>query len=175
MNNKIDLKFLLAVALVILSIASRFLPLPPNFSPIMAVALFSGVIFADRKIAMIVPIAAMFISDIVIGLHPTMLAVYLSFAIIALLGMRMKSINAKNVVGNSLLAAVIFFVVTNLGVFAAGWYSYTLEGLTTCFTMAIPFFRATLASSVLYSGILFGGVYLAEKFAFTATAPAIEK
>ena len=165
MNNKFDVKLLIAVGLILLSIASRFFAVMPNFSPIMAVALFSGVVFSNRKLAMLIPISALFISDLFIGLHPTMLSVYLSFAVIVLLGMRMKEVTVKNVLGNSLLGAVIFFAITNFAVWAAGWYGYTFAGLATCFEMAIPFFRTTLASSILYSALLFGGFYLAEKYA----------
>jgi hypothetical protein len=131
----------------------------------MAVALFSGVFFANRKIALLIPITAMFVSDLFLGLHSTMLGVYVSFGLIALLGMQMKQVSIKSVLGNSLLGAIIFFVVTNFAVWVAGWYGHTFAGLVVCYEMAIPFFRATLASSVLYSGLLFGGFYLAEKFA----------
>ena len=165
MINKFDIRFIIAVALVVLAVASRFLPLAPNFSPIMAVALFSGVLFANRKGAMLIPIAAMFISDLFLGLHSAMIAVYLSFGIITFLGMRMKEISVKTVLGNSLLGAIIFFVLTNFAVWVAGWYGHTFAGLILCYEMAIPFFRATVASSLLYSGLLFGGFYFAEKFA----------
>ena len=165
MNNKLDVSFLIAVAFVILLIASRFFPIAPNFSPIMAVALFSGVFFANRKIALLIPITAMLVSDLFLGLHSTMIGVYLSFGLIALLGMRMNSVTVKSVLGNSLLGAVIFFVVTNFAVWAAGWYGHTFAGLVLCYEMAIPFFRSTVASSVLYSGLIFGGFYLAEKIA----------
>jgi hypothetical protein len=145
--------------------ASRFLQLEPNFSPIMAVALFSGVLFANRKIAFLIPIVAMFISDLFIGLHPAILAVYVSFGVIAFLGMKMKNVSFKNVLLNSALGAVIFFVITNFAVWCAGWYGYSFAGLAVCYEMAIPFFRATLTSSVLYSALLFGGFYLVERFA----------
>jgi len=164
MKNKIDSKFLFASVLIVLCVFSRFLPIAPNFSPIMAVALFSGAFFANRKLALLIPIVAMFISDLVIGLHSTMFAVYASFGIIALLGMKIRTITAKSVLLNSLAGAVIFFVITNLAVFAAGWYGYTVAGLVSCFEMAIPFFRYTLASSVAYSAVLFYGFYLSEKY-----------
>ena len=167
MINKFDIRLIIAVALVVLAVASRFFPLAPNFSPIMAVALFCGVLFANRKGAVLIPIAiaAMFISDLFLGLHSTMIAVYLSFGIIVFLGMRMKEVSVKTVLGNSLLGAIIFFVLTNFAVWVAGWYGHTFAGLILCYEMAIPFFRATVASSLLYSGLLFGGFYFAEKFA----------
>lgn len=163
MKNKVDIKFIIGIALILLSVLSRFLSLPANFSPIMSVALFSGVIFANRKIALIIPIAAMFISDIVLGMHSTMLAVYLSFGLVVGLGINMKKLSVIGVLGNSILGAIIFFIITNFAVWCAGWYGYSIEGLKTCYLMAIPFFRNTLMSSILYSGLLFGSLYLAEK------------
>jgi hypothetical protein len=65
---------------------------------------------------------------------------------------------------SSIGGAVLFFVVTNLAVWCLGWYGYTFAGLVTCFEAAIPFFRNTLASSLFYSIILFGGFYLVEKY-----------
>lgn len=173
MKNKIDSKLLLASVLVVLCIFSRFLPLAPNFSPLMAVALFSGAFFSGRKLALLVPVIAMFISDLFIGLHSTMFAVYASFGIIVLLGMKMKNITTKSVLVNSLASAVIFFIITNLFVFAAGWYGYTFAGLAMCFEMALPFFRNTIASSVAFSAILFSGFYLSEKY-FLQTAKVAE-
>ncbi|MCL2038882.1 MAG: hypothetical protein FWG85_00455 [Bacteroidetes bacterium] len=163
MKNKFDIKFIIAIVLIILSVLSRFLSLPANFSPIMAVALFSGMIFANKKIALLIPISAMLISDIALGLHSTMFAVYLSFGLVVMLGINMKKPSVIGVMGNSILGAVIFFIVTNFAVWCAGWYGYSLESLGTCYLMAIPFFHNTLISSVLYSGLLFGGFYLANK------------
>jgi hypothetical protein len=103
-----------------LSIGSRFLALPPNFSPIIAVALLSGFLFANRKLAMLIPITAMLISDIIIGIHSAMIGVYISFIAIVFLGTFMKNITFKNVILNSIIGGVIFFVITNFAVFAAG-------------------------------------------------------
>ncbi len=169
MKEKIDGKLILAAILVVLGVFSRFIPHPPNFSPIMAVALFSGAFFANKKIGLLVPIISMFISDLFIGLHSTMFAVYLSFALIAIIGIKMKKVNTKNVLFGSIGGAVLFFVITNFAVWLGGWYEYTFAGLVTCFEMAIPFFRNTLASSVIYSGILFGGFYLAERYILQPT------
>lgn len=163
MKSKIDFKFIVGVVLIVLAVASRFLPHTGNFSPIMSIALFSGFLFSDRKVGLLIPIGAMFLSDIVLGLHPIMLAVYASFGIIAILGHKMKSGKVMPVLANSLIGAVIFFVVTNFAVWCEGWYGYTFEGLLNCYTMAIPYFRATLASSVIYSAILFGGLALAAR------------
>lgn len=163
MNKNFDTQFIIAIALIVLCVASRLLSLPANFSPIMAVALFSGFVFSNRKLALIVPIASMLLSDIVIGFHAVLVGVYISFALIVLLGMKLPALSVKNVLGGSVAGAVLFFVVTNFAVWAEGWYGYTVAGLLTCYELAIPFFRNTLASSLLYSAILFGGIYIAEK------------
>lgn len=163
MKEKVNSSLLLVAVFVVLGILSRFIPVAPNFSPIISVALFSGVFFADKRIAFLIPVITMFTSDIFIGFHSTMIATYLSFALIAIIGMKM-TLNKKNVLLGSIGGAVVFFIVTNFAVWCAGWYGYTFAGLVTCFEAAIPFFRNTLASSVLYSTVLFGGFYLAEKY-----------
>lgn len=163
MKEKNNSSLLLAAVFVVLGLLSRFIPAVPNFSPIISVALFSGVFFADKRIAFLVPIIVMFVSDMFIGFHSTMFATYLSFALIAIIGMKM-TLNKKNVLLSSIGGAVLFFIVTNFAVWCLGWYGYTFAGLVTCFEAAIPFFRNTLASSLFYSIILFGGFYLVEKY-----------
>ena len=163
MENKFDVKFFIAIGLILLSVASRLLPLPANFSPIMAVALFSGIIFSDKKVAFLIPVSSLLISDIFLGLHLTMIGVYASFCIIALLGMTIKKLSFKSILTHSILGAIIFFIITNFTVWVEGWYSYTALGLVNCYQMAIPFFRNTLVSSIVYSVILFGGFYLADR------------
>lgn len=163
MKEKNNSSLLLAAVFVVLGLLSRFIPAAPNFSPIISVALFSGVFFADKRIAFLIPIIVMFVSDMFIGFHSTMFATYLSFALIAIIGMKM-TLNKKNVLLSSIGGAVLFFIVTNFAVWCLGWYGYTFAGLVTCFEAAIPFFRNTLASSLFYSIILFGGFYLVEKY-----------
>lgn len=172
MLNKVEPKLLFGTVLVILCIFARFIPVAPNFTPILAIALFSGAIFSNKRIALLIPIIAMFISDLVIGLHSTMFAVYLSCTIIAILGIKMKKINLKNVLINSLAGAIIFFIITNFAVWVAGWYGYTFEGLINCYIAAIPFFRYTLVSIIAYGIILFGTYYFAEKYILS---PSISK
>ena len=164
MKEKNNSSLLLAAVFVVLGLLTRFILVIPNFSPIISIALFSGVFFADKRIAFLIPVITMFISDIFIGLHSTMIATYLSFALIAIIGIKIKTVNVKSVLLSSIGGAVLFFIVTNFAVWCEGWYGYTFAGLVTCFEAAIPFFRNTLASSLFYSVILFGGYYLAEKY-----------
>ncbi len=165
-------KFVIVIALIAIAAASRFISLDmPNFSPIMAIALFGGAML-NRKLAYIVPIATMLLTDIYFGFHSSMFAVYGSFLLTVFMGQKFASKpNAKNVATTSVLAAVQFFLLTNLSVWAfSGMYTLDFAGLTSCFTMAVPFFRNTLASTMVFSAVLFGGFALASK---AALKPAV--
>ncbi len=153
------------IALIALAVASRFLPVPPNFSPIISLALFSGAYLTNKKLAYIVPIAAMLISDIFLGFHYDMFAVYGSFALIIYLGTAMHKVNVKSVAFNSLSGSVLFFVITNFSVWVtSGMYPHNFSGLLTCYEMAIPFFRNTVASALIYSTVMFGTYELAVRY-----------
>ena len=98
-RNKYILVFLL---IVVTSFSNVFLANIPNFSPIASVALFSGFYLSNKKVAIIIPIACMLISDYFIGFHSLMWAVYLSFSAIVMLGFFMKKANSKLIVLNSI-------------------------------------------------------------------------
>jgi len=135
--------------LILIAILTRLLPHPPNFAPITSIALFSGFHFANKRLALFVPLIAMFISDLFIGVHSLMPVIYLSFLLISILSFYMKSLSISNVV----LASTLFFVMSNLGV----WYFYyplTRAGLTSCFVLAIPFFVNALAGDLFYTSVL---------------------
>lgn len=156
----------LAVAGMILgAAASRLLPHPPNFTPIAAMALFAGARLDDRRLAFLVPLAALFLSDLVIGLHAGIPFVYGAFALIVVLGLRLRRRpSALPIAGAALAASLLFVAVTNLGAWAAGHqYPRTAAGLASCFQAAIPFFWPTLLGDALYSVLLFGGLALAER------------
>lgn len=136
----------------------------PNFSPIASVALFSGFYFSNKKIALIIPVSCMFISDYFIGFHSYMWAVYLSFILIAILGVYMKKAQPKNIILNALLSSILFFLITNSAVWISGsYYTKDLPGLALCLTMGVPFFKYTLLSSAVFSTILFGGLEIIKK------------
>jgi hypothetical protein len=168
------LRFLVLVGMILAAAASRLIPHPPNFTPTGAMALFGGACFAQRRAAFVVPLAAMFLSDLAIGLlsgnlslglHRLIPVVYGSFALIVCLGFWLRT---RRTVGRIAVAAlassVLFFVLTNFGVWALGsWYPKTWEGLVACYAAAIPFFRNTLLGDAVYATVLFGGLALAEK------------
>lgn len=149
---------LLTVLIVLISLSNIFLSNIPNFSPIASVALFSGFYFSNKKLALIIPISCMLISDFIIGFHALMWAVYLSFSLIVVLGYFMKKASPKKVILNSVWSSVLFFLITNFAVWTTGsFYTYDLSGLTLCLTMGLPFFKYTILSSIIFSTILFGG------------------
>ena len=149
---------LLTVLIVITALSNIFLSNIPNFSPIASIALFSGFYFSNKKLALIIPISCMLISDFIIGFHSLMWAVYLSFSLIVVLGFFMNTASPKKVILNSIWSSILFFLITNFAVWATGiFYSKDISGLTLCFTMGLPFFKYTLLSSIIFSTILFGG------------------
>jgi hypothetical protein len=150
----------LAIILILLGISARLLPHPPNFAPIAAIGIFSGAYFTNKKYAFLLPLAAMLISDSVIGFAEVWvtLAVYGSFAIAGLIGLWLKkNRNLTNTIGASILASSTFFVITNFVVWlATPWYTKNIAGLLECFFLALPFFRNTLFGDLFYVGIFFG-------------------
>jgi hypothetical protein len=156
---------MLLVAMILGAAAMRLVPHPSNFTPIGALALFAGAHFDDKRFAFIVPLAAMFLSDILIGFHGQMPIIYGAFAVIVAMGFLLKEKKtALNVTGASLIAATFFFVVSNFAVWASdGLYPLTLQGLVTCYIAAIPFFQNWLAGTLFYTALLFGGFALAER------------
>lgn len=153
------IEFLLAVGFIIVGVVLRLLPHPPNFSPIAAVALF-GAVYLSRKTAFLLPIAAMIVSDVFLGFYePTvMAAVYISFLLCVIVGLWIKKHKSfLGVVSGSVLAGVLFFLITNLAVWLfTAWYAKTLAGLVECYTLALPFFRNTLLGDIFYTGVFFG-------------------
>ena len=149
--------------LIVLAAASRLLPHPPNFAPIAAIGLYAGA-YTSRRAGWIVPFAALLLSDLVIGFyHPvSMVANYLAFATCLALGAGWlsKGRSLPRVAGAVLASSVAFFLISNFGMWASGYYPRTWAGLAECYTAALPFFRNTLASDALYSAALFGGYAL---------------
>lgn len=160
-------EILFGFGILVLALVSRFLPHPPNFTPILAIALFGGAIFKSKKIALAVPIVAVFLSDLVLGLHESMIAVYLCLGLFMYMGMKLERKSSKSVATNAIAAAVIFFFVTNFTVWAfGGVYEPNLSGLILSYTLALPFFNWNMLSTLLFSGVLFGAYNLFEKYSF---------
>lgn len=164
MNSNLTPRFLVLAGLILAAAFTRLIPHPPNFTAIGAMALFGGAYFSKKSFAYAVPLIAMFLSDIIIGFHPGMYAVYLSFILIVMIGI---SLSNKKKIGNiflaSVSASVLFFVITNFALWLTGvLYPKTAAGLAACFTAAIPFFHYTLLGDLFFVGILFGAFELVK-------------
>jgi hypothetical protein len=157
---------IVVVSLILLAALSRLVPHMPNVSPITALALFGGV-YLDKKYAFLIPIGALLISDFLLGFYPGIEWVYGSFLATGLIGLWLRGHRgALQTVGATLAGSLLFFVVTNFGVWTLipGMYPHTLEGLGACYTAAIPFFRNTLIGDLAYVGSMFGLFELVRRY-----------
>ncbi len=165
MKHILNLKFLILFVIIVLAVLSRFLPFPPNFAPVAALALFGGAVFKDRRLAFLLPLAVMLISDLFLGLHSTLLFVYTSFGLIVFIGMWAgKNLNPLRLTGAALSGSVLFFVVTNFGVWLTSpFYPLNPAGLIACYTAAIPFFHYTALGDLFYTAVIFGSYEIARR------------
>src|SRR3972149_5332484 len=136
----------------------RLIPHPPNFTAVGAIALFGGAYFSEKKFAFLVPMFAMLLSDLIIGFHNGMFSVYLSFILIVGIGIVLsQTIKFINVITASLLASVLFFVLTNFQMWIQSpLYAKNISGLIACYIAAIPFFHYTVLGDLFFVGALFG-------------------
>lgn len=153
-------KYLAPALLIALGIACRFLPHTPNFVPIGAIAIF-GALYLPKRWAIVLPISALFLSDIFIGFYSwqIMASVYFGFILMGSIGLLVrKNKKFSTVVGGTLLGSILFFLLTNFAVWAFGtMYMHNLAGLMQSYYMALPFFRNSLAGDLFYVGVLVGG------------------
>jgi hypothetical protein len=145
--------------------ALRLVPHPPNFSPIDAMALFSGAYLGRRWLAFAAPLAALLLSDMVLGFYQGFWIQYVAVALVVLLGsVTLNRVSAPRVGATAIASAILFFVVTNFGVWTLGtMYPMTAAGLADCYVAAIPFFQNTVAGDLFYATLLFGGFALVER------------
>jgi hypothetical protein len=157
-------RFAALCTLVALAALARLLPHPPNFTPVGALALFGAATFRDRRVALLAPLAAMLLSDAVLGFHSGMPVVYSAFVGVVGIGLLLRGRRTPlRLAGAALAASVLFFVVTNFAVWATGsMYPKTAGGLIACYVAALPFFGSTLAGDAFFTAALFGGLALAE-------------
>ncbi len=158
-------RFITLVAIIISVALFRYLPHPPNVSPIAAMALFAGASFSDKRAAFLVPFAALFAGDLLIGLHDTMVFVYFAFGLTVLAGFALRNTRRVSVIAASVVGtSVVFFLLTNLGVWlTSALYPMTLQGLSQAYAAGIPFFQNTLLGNLFFSALLFGGYALLRK------------
>ena len=160
------LRAILATVMIILAAVVRIVPHPWNFTPIGAMALFSGAMFRDRRVAFLFPLVALFAGDLFVGLHRLMPIVYASFLLNVFIGTWLA--NRRTILrisGAVFLGALQFFLLTNFAIWRVfDTYPHTPAGLAACYIAGLPLFGNTLAGDALYATIFFGTFALAERF-----------
>ena len=160
-------------AIIGLAALSRLLPHPPNVTPIAAMALFAGAHLRNWRIAFLLPMAAMFLSDLALGftvygvvLLKSQPVVYLCMMVTVGIGRLIENKRSvAQVLAATLISAVIFYIATNFAVWAWGaLYPRSGSGLIACYTAAIPFFRNSLIGDIAFVAVLFGGFAVLERF-----------
>jgi hypothetical protein len=177
---KLPVHAIVLTGLIFLAAMSRFLPHPPNFTPLGAIALFGAAFYQRRILAFAVPFAALWISDLVLNnliyakAYPQFydgfvwynsLAVYAGFFLVVLLGLSaLKSVTPLRLGAVSASASLVFFLVTNFG----SWlidpvYPKNMTGLSAAYLAGIPFFWNTLLGDFFFCAILFGSYAVIAK------------
>ncbi len=153
------------LSMIALAAVLRVVPHPWNFTPVGAMALFSGAVVKDRRLAFLFPLLALFVGDIFVGFHKLMPLVYASFLVNVALGYWIRDRRTTTRISAiTPLGAIQFFLVTNFGVWAfLDGFPRTAAGLIACYIAGIPLFWNTLAGDALYAALLFGGLALAER------------
>ena len=174
MNTQNIQKFIFAASLIFAAAFTRFIPHPPNFTPILALSIFGGFLFNDKRFSFAIPLVAMLITDAIIGFHSTIIFVYAGFAIAVLLGFSLKNrLKPGRLLVTSLAGSTIFYLLTNFGVWlTSGMYPKTLAGLMQTYFMGLPFFRYSplemfgfsVLGDLTYCFSIYGVIVLAEKY-----------
>lgn len=153
----------LVFGLILLGVVSRIVPHPWNATPVMAIALFGGT-YLPKRWAILLPLLIVAVSDLIIGWHSTVPWTWGALALTGLLGWWIRQRpGASRVVAGAVGGSVLFFLISNFGVWVeGGLYPRTLSGLQECFVAAIPFFRGTLLGDLIFATVFFGGFALAS-------------
>ena len=147
------------IVLILILSFSRIIPHPPNFTPIIAVAIMSSYFFKNIYLSCATLLISMLLADAFIGFYNNMLFVYLSLFLVAFVFFKIsKKINFKNLFICGFIASLIFFIISNFGVWALGSpgvydvaYEKNLNGLVECYILAIPFFGNTFLSTLIFA------------------------
>lgn len=169
---------ILVSSLIILAALSRLLPHPDNVTPIGSMALLGGAIIGRKYLAFLIPFLALYLSDFVLnntllrGFYPDhsgiilfsnyMIWTYVAFGLIVMLGIGLlKKLNIARILGASLFASVLFFLISNFGIWVhSPFYSKDLNGIMSCYAVALPFFRTSVLGDLFFITVLFGAFKL---------------
>lgn len=168
---------LMTVSAIIFALALfRLLPHLPNVSPVAAMALFGGAYFADKRMAFIVPFAALFVSDLLLGLHNSMIFVYAGFALTVVIGFLLqKRLTVTTTAFAMVVSSVLFFLLTNFGAWlTSGVYAKTAAGLMQAYVAGIPFFQNSLLGNLVFAAVIFGGYHLLQKNVAALKTPVLK-
>ena len=152
-------KEIFPISLILILAFARLIPHPPNFTPIIAVAIISGYFFKNINLSLLTLLIAMLISDLFIGFYENVIFVYSSLLLITFVFHKISNkINFKNLFIYGFAGSLIFFIISNFGVWALGSpevrdiaYAKNLNGLIECYILAIPFFGNTFLSTLIFA------------------------
>ena len=167
MHNFIEVlkKEIFPIGLILILVFSRLMPHPPNFTPIIAVAIMSSYFFRNILLSCTVIIISMLLADIFIGFYKNIFFVYLSLLLIIYIFSHInRKIKLKNLFIFGLLGSIIFFILSNFGVWILSeMYEKNLNGLINCYFLAIPFFTKTMISTIFFSYVAYLANYSLKK------------
>ncbi len=188
MSNKVNLQFGVITLMILLAAISRLLPHPPNFTAVGAMGLFGAAFFNRKVFAFLIPLVAMFLTDLFLNnviyaqyipegqgfmwftggsswiYGAIILTIFAGFFLF-------KKVNHLSVIAGSLISALIFFLLTNFGLWSSGMmYPMNAAGLGACFAAGIPFLLNSILGNLFYGGLLFGGYYAIQQRFFKTTA-----
>tara|TARA_B100001540_G_scaffold284486_1_gene276837 strand:- start:14085 stop:14612 length:528 start_codon:yes stop_codon:yes gene_type:complete len=148
---------IIPISLILILVASRLIPHPPNFTPVITIAIMSGYLFKNIYLSLFVLLVSMLLGDFFIGYYKNMLFVYFSLFLITFIFSNINNkINYKNLLFFGFCGSLIFFIISNLGVWLTGnLYTKNLNGLMECYFLALPFFKNTILSTFLFSYIIY--------------------
>ncbi|MCB9025262.1 MAG: hypothetical protein H6625_03020 [Bdellovibrionaceae bacterium] len=170
-------KFLILLSAIVLGVLSRWLPHPPNFTPIIAIAIFMGMRLQNTWSVLLMPVLILFVSDIFLGFDSTAIIIYpslMSLALFVLYTTKKKIFSSKSleVVSLSLGGSIWFFLLSNGAVWwFSGMYTKNWNGLIASYFAGVPFFNNTLISTLVFTSAL----VLADKLIFRWAYPTILK
>ena len=147
--------YILPICLILVLSFSRTIPHHWNFSPILAAGIFSGFYFRQFILSSLIVVLSMFIGDLYLGFHDTMIFTYISLIVAVSLGLFIKNLKFTSILFSGTLSSISFYIITNFGAWLTlPMYEKTFSGLVQSYVLAIPFFHNTLISTLLYLLIL---------------------
>jgi len=168
-------RFVFIFAVIFFAAFMRLIPHWPNFTPVAAIALFGGAMLNRKYLAFLIPLSALFLSDLILGFHSEMLAVYIAFSITVIIGLYLKNkLNAGTIIAASLSSSIIFFLITNFASWLGSpFYTANFSGLLQAYIAGLAFFNDgsigismflnEVLSGLLFNTVFFGAYYLAEQ------------